>query len=81
MTYEIIYSPEAIDDLRSIYLYIAYELLAGETAAAQTQRIRDAIRKLNPFPEGHTQVDWEPWASMRMRFFPVDNYNGVQIKI
>ena len=34
MNYEIIYSPEALDDLRSIYMYIAYELLAGETSSA-----------------------------------------------
>ena len=44
------------------------------TAAAQTQRIRKAVRGLNPFPEGHTQVEWEPWASLGMRFLPVDNY-------
>ena len=30
MTYEIIYSPEALDDLRSIYKYIAFVKLAPE---------------------------------------------------
>ena len=74
MTYQIIYSPEALDDLREIYSYIAYEILVPEYAKGQVNRIREAIRKLDPFPEGHTKVDWEPWASMGMRFLPVDNY-------
>lgn len=74
MTYEIIYSPEALNDLRDIYMYITFEKLAPENAEGQTKRIRKAIRGLNLFPEGHTEVDWEPWASMGMRFLPVDNY-------
>ena len=64
MTYEIIYSPEALDDIRSIYMYIAFEKLAPENAEGQISRIREAIRKLNLFPEGHTTISWEPWASM-----------------
>ena len=74
MTYEIIYSHEAVNDLRSIYMYIAFEKLAPENAESQISRIRDAIRKLDVFPEGHTIVSWEPWASMEMRFLPVDNF-------
>ena len=74
MTYKIIYSPESLDDLRSIYMYIAYELLAGDTAEKQVNRIREAVRKLDVFPEGHSQVNWEPWVSLGMHFLPVDNY-------
>ena len=37
-------------------------------------RIRESIRSLDLFPEGHTTVEWEPWASLEMRFLPVDNY-------
>ena len=35
MTYEIIYSTESIDDLRAIYMYIAYEKLAPQNAEGQ----------------------------------------------
>lgn len=74
MTYKIIYSPESIDDLRAIYSYIAFEKLAPQNAEGQVNRIRKSIRSLNLFPEGHTTVEWEPWASMGMRFLPVDNF-------
>ena len=47
MTFQIIYSPEALDDLRAIYMYIAYEKQAPENAESQTNRIRNAIRKLD----------------------------------
>ena len=73
MTYQLIYSPESLDDLRDIYSYITFEKLAPENAEGQVNRIRKAIRSLDLFPEGHTTVDWEPWASMEMRFLPVDN--------
>ena len=39
MTFDVSYSAEARQDSRDIYGYIAYELLAPETAAGQTQRI------------------------------------------
>lgn len=43
-------------------------------ATGQVNRIRDAIRKLNTLPERHEVVDWEPWNSIGMHKFPVDNY-------
>ena len=74
MTYQIIYSPESLDDLRAIYSYIAFEKLAPQNAEGQVNRIRKSIRSLDLFPEGHTTVEWEPWASMGMRFLPVDHF-------
>ena len=41
--YSIIYSPEAINDLREIYSYIAFELLVPSTAEGQVNRIRKTI--------------------------------------
>lgn len=75
MTYQIIYSPESLDDLRAIYSYIAFEKFAPQNAEGQVNRIRKSIRSLDLFPEGHTTVEWEPWASMGMRFLPVDNFS------
>ena len=74
MSYSIGYSPEAYEDLRSIYNYIALDLLSAANAKSQIKRLRKAIRGLDTFPEGHTQVDWEPWSSLGMRYLPVDNY-------
>ena len=48
--------------------------MAEQAAKNQVNRIREAIRKLNVFPEKHEHVVWEPWASMGMRFLPVDRY-------
>ena len=56
------------------YILIAFEKLSPENAEKQVHRIRKNIRSLDLFPEGHTIVGWEPWASMEMRFLPVDNY-------
>ena len=68
------YSPEALDDLRSIYSYIAFRLKERETASRQTGRIRREIRALSVMPERYASVDWEPWASMGMRRLPIGNY-------
>ena len=72
--YKITYSPEALNDIESIYNYIAFRLKAEQTAANQISRIRESIRSLQLFPERNRAVDWEPWASMGMRILPVDNY-------
>ena len=69
-TYSVIYSPEAKDDLREIYSYIAYDLQAPETAEGQVNRIRKEIRSLDFMPSRYAVVDWEPWKSM----VPVDNF-------
>ena len=74
MTYQIIYSPESLDDLRAIYSYIAFEKLAPQNVEGQVNPIRKSIRSLDLFPEGNTAVEREPWASMGMRFLPVDNF-------
>lgn len=72
--YRGVYSPVAKEDLKSIYRYIAHDLLAPQAAKNQTDRIRKMIRGLDKFPEKHQGVDWEPWASMGMRQMPVNNY-------
>jgi toxin ParE1/3/4 len=68
------YSPEAVDDLRAIYSYIAFPLKERNTASGQVDRIRREIRTLNEMPERYALVDWEPWSSMGMRRLPTGNY-------
>lgn len=74
MKYKVIYSPESLDDLRSLYSHIAFRLHEPRTAQEQTDRIRKEIRALNELPERYAPVGWEPWASMGMRHFSVDNF-------
>lgn len=73
-SYNIFYSPEALEDIRKIYSYIAYELQVPETALNQVNRIRNQIRSLDCMPMRYSLVDWEPWKSMQMHKVPVDNY-------
>lgn len=72
--YSVIYSPEAVDDLREIYLYIAFTLKVPDTAENQVNRIRKEIRSLDFMPSRYSIVDWEPWKSMKMYKVPVDNF-------
>ena len=65
-TYSVIYSPEAKDNLKEIYSYIAFELEAPDTAEGQVNRIRKEIRSLDFMPARYAIVDWEPWRSMEM---------------
>lgn len=74
MSWTIIYSDRARQDLRNIYEYIAYNLLAPETASKQTERIMKSIRSLEEMPKRYRLYDNEPWHSQGIRFFPVDNY-------
>ncbi len=73
-SYTVIYSPEALNDLRDIYSYIAFELLVPSTAEGQVNRIRKAIRALDIMPARNPIVDWEPWKSLGMHKIPVDNF-------
>lgn len=73
-SYSVVYSPEALNDLKDIYAYIAQELLVPDTALNQVNRIRKEIRSLDFMPSRYALVDWEPWKSMGMHKVPVDNF-------
>ena len=73
-TYAVIYSPEALDDLRNIYAYIAVSLKAPVTARALVNRIREEVRALDCMPRRYAAVEHEPWRSMEIRKMPVDNF-------
>lgn len=74
MSWDIVYTAQARQDLRDIYEYIALELLALETATEQTQRIMKKIHSLGEMPMRHQLYGEEPWHSRGIRFLPVDNY-------
>lgn len=60
MTFDIQISEQADIDLRGIYEYIAFDLLAPENAAGQLDRLEDAINKLDYMPEKFRRYDREP---------------------
>ena len=74
MSWNIVYTAQARQDLRDIYEYIASELLAPENGAGQTQRVMKTIRSLREMPMRHQLYGEEPWHSWGIRFLPVDNY-------
>ncbi len=74
MSWNIVYTAQARQDLRDIYEYIALGLLAPENATRQTQRIMKTIRTLEEMPMRHQLYEEEPWRSQGIRFLPVDNY-------
>ncbi len=68
------YTPEALDDLRDIYSYIAYHFQEKGTAQNLISRIKAEITELKKMPEQCPPVPWEPWHSLGMRSFPVGSY-------
>ena len=74
MKYEVMMTSQAVADLRTVFEYIAYELLAGQTALNQLDRLEKAIEGLEEMPERHHVYEKEPWKSRTLRVMPVDNY-------
>lgn len=74
MIYEVVISEQANIDLRGIYEYIAFELLAPENAYGQLSRLEKSILDLANMPEKYRKYDREPWRSRGLRVMPVDNY-------
>ena len=67
-------SEQADNDLRSIFEYIAFELLAPESASGQLDRLEEVISKLDHMPEKYRMYEEEPWRSRGLRVFPIDYY-------
>ena len=74
MTYDVVLAEQAEADLKGIFEYIAFELLAPENAAGQLDRIEEIILSLADYPERFRLYEREPWKSRNMRVVPVDNY-------
>lgn len=72
--FAIAYSPEAMEDLKSIYSYIAYDLKSPDAAKSQLNRIRKAVRSLDYMPLRYSTVDWEPWQSLGIHKIPVGRF-------
>ena len=74
MNYKIEYSKNSLDDLKSIYEYIAFELYAPITASNQVKRIIKAISPLKEMPFMYKVYEEEPWESKGIHIFSIDSY-------
>ena len=74
MSYKIYYTERAECDLTDIYEYIAFNLLAPETAKKVIVKIMTEISSLNMTPLRHPLYKNEPWRSKGLRSFSVGNY-------
>ena len=72
--FNVLYSDDALNDLRDIYSYIALSLKEPQTAARLIERLRLEIRSLGNFPMKYRLVDFEPMRSFGMRQTAIDNY-------
>lgn len=66
-SYEVIMTPDAAEDLTELRDYIAYTLLAPNTALSYIQVIRKEIAALSTMPARNKPVDDEPWHSRGIR--------------
>ena len=74
MKYKVNYTASAKRDIRGIYEYVAYQLIAPDTAADLVRRIQSEVLKLDENPERYKVYDEDPWSNKELRHFPVDNY-------
>ncbi len=74
MTFKVVYSGAAKDDLRRIYEYIAFELSEPPVASNQAKRIMETVRSLEEMPSRFRLYESEPWRSRGLHVVPVNNY-------
>ena len=74
MIFEVEISEQAEADLRGIFEYIAFTLLAPENAGGQLDRLENGILSLEQYPMRHRAYEKDPWHSRGLRVLPVDNY-------
>ena len=74
MVYNVLFTEHARDDLKSIYEYIAFELLSPDTASSIIKVILATSNGLNSFPNRNPLYHEEPWKSLEVRFIPYKNY-------
>ena len=72
--YRILITDDALNDMESIYDYIAEELLVPDTAMGQYNRIAEAIETLDQMPERIKTMESEPERLRGLRMLLVDNY-------
>ena len=73
-SFEIIVTLDATEDLIELRDYIAYVLLAPDTALSYIRTIRKEIESLSTMPGRNKLVDDEPWHSRGIRKIIAKNF-------
>lgn len=74
MSWQVLYTKRANEDLQNIYRYIAEELKVPDTAQKLTVKIMDKIDTLNEMPKRNPLYNKEPWKSRGLRKLIIDNF-------
>lgn len=75
--YAVRLNQKAFRDLEDIFMYISLGKLSPENAQRQTERIRNAIQKLENFPQAHQERINGRYAGKGYRQLLVDNYIAI----
>lgn len=75
--YKVLLNQKAIKDLDSIYEYISKEKLSPKNARSQADRIKEAILKLDTFPQSHQRRLEGRYAEKGYRQLLTDNYIAI----
>ena len=71
---KVVYTFQARQDLKNLYAYIAYTLLAPEAAEKLMNEIIQNVNTLDSMPERNPLYRDEPWYSRGVRCLPVRKY-------
>ena len=72
--YKVKLNPQAFCEIDDIFAYIALEKLSPENARGQTDRIWEALKKLENFPQSHQERIEGSYAGKVYRQLLIDNY-------
>jgi toxin ParE1/3/4 len=75
--YHITLNQRAFRDIEDIFAYIALEKLSPENAKGQTDRIWDALKTLDTFPQSHQERNEGAYAGKGYRQLIIDNYLAI----
>ena len=75
--YEVMLYPKAYRDRDDIDAYIAFEKLSPQNAKGQTDRIWNAIKSLERFPESHQERLNGRYAGNGYKQLIIDNYIAI----
>ena len=72
--YKVKLNPQAFREIDDIFAYIALEKLSPENARGQTDRIWEALKKLENFPQSHQERIEGSYAGKGYRQLLIDIY-------
>lgn len=72
--YNVRYSPQAVEDLQSIYNYIAIDLFAPMTANKLICKIQKQVKELKEMPYRFSKFEGEVLTEFEIHKAIVDNY-------